>query len=53
MKYQYLFAVLAIAIGVAGMVYGEADDAPGLVLMGLVLVVGAAAFGVRTVQRSR
>jgi hypothetical protein len=35
------------------MVAGEADDAPGLVLLGLVLVVGAVAFGVRIAQRSR
>ncbi len=50
---KYLFAFLAIAIGVAGMVAGEADDSPGLVLLGLVLVVGAVAFGVRIAQRSR
>jgi hypothetical protein len=36
------------ALGVAAAVFGEADDAPGLVLIGLVLVAGAVALGVRT-----
>ena len=36
------------ALGVAAAVFGEADDAPGLVLIGLVLVAGAIALGVRT-----
>ena len=52
----YLLAVgvaLAIAIGVAGMVLGEADDSPGLQGLGLLLIIGAIAFGVRTVRRSR
>jgi tetrahydromethanopterin S-methyltransferase subunit C len=43
---------VAIAIGVAGIVAGEADDSPGLQLLGAVLVVGAIVFGVRTVRRS-
>jgi hypothetical protein len=50
---KYLLAVLAIAIGVAGIVAGEADDSPGLQLLGLVVVVGAVALGVRSAQRSR
>jgi hypothetical protein len=41
------------ALGVAAAVFGEADDAPGLVLIGLVLVASACALGVRTVQRAR
>jgi hypothetical protein len=32
---------------------GEADDAPGLVLLGILLIVGAFALGVRTAQRSK
>jgi hypothetical protein len=45
-------AVLAIAaIGVAAIVYGGEDDAPGLVLIGVVLIVGAIAFGMRTAHR--
>jgi hypothetical protein len=50
---KYLVAILAFAIGAAGMVAGEADDSPGLQLLGVVLVVGAAALGVRIAQRSR
>lgn len=49
---RYLLAVLAVAIGAAAMVVGETGDAPGLVLMGLLLVAGAIAFGVRTVHYS-
>ena len=50
---KYLLAILLIAIGVAGIVAGEADDSPGLQLLGVVLVVGAVALGVRIAQRSR
>lgn len=54
MKYLIaLVAVLVVALGVAGVVYGEADDSPGLQLLGVVLVLGAAVFGVRLVRRSR
>lgn len=41
---------LAIGIGVLGVaaaLFGEADDAPGLVLLGLVLIASAAALGIR------
>jgi hypothetical protein len=48
-----ILAVLVIGIGIAGIVYGEADDSPGLQLIGVVLIVGALALGVRTVKRSR
>jgi hypothetical protein len=41
------------AVGVAAAILGEADDAPGLVLLGLLLIVSACALGVRTAQRSR
>lgn len=40
------------AVGVAAAIFGEADDAPGLVLLGIVLIVSACALGVRTAQRS-
>ena len=55
-------AVLAAALGVAAIgvtaiVLGERGDAPGLVLLGIVVIttviVGAFAFGMRTAQRSR
>ena len=54
MKYLVvLLGVLVIVLGIAGIVYGEADDSPGLQLIGVMLVVGALALGVRTVKRSR
>ncbi len=48
-----ILAVLLAALGIAAVVAGEGDDAPGLQLLGVLLVVGAVALGVRTVQRSR
>ncbi len=42
----------AAAIGVAAIVLGEADDAPGLVLFGCLLIAAAIALTVRTAQRS-
>jgi hypothetical protein len=45
-------AALGIAAGgVAAAVFGEADDAPGLVLLGILLIASACALGVRTAQR--
>ena len=49
---------LALAIGIAAVgvlagVFGEADDAPGLVLLGILLIVSACALGVRSVQHGR
>ena len=41
------------ALGVAAALFGEADDAPGLVLLGILLIVSACALGVRTAQHSR
>jgi hypothetical protein len=52
----YLIAVVAavvVALGVAGIVYGEADDSPGLQFLGLLLVVGAIVVGVRKARRRR
>jgi hypothetical protein len=49
-----LAAALGVAaLGVAAAVFGEADDAPGLVLLGILLIVSACALGLRTAQRSR
>ena len=42
-----------VALGVAAIVLGEADDAPGLVLLGLLFIVGALAFGVSPTLRTR
>lgn len=40
-------------LGVAAMLFGQADDAPGLVLLGIALVATAFALAVRPAQRSR
>jgi hypothetical protein len=40
-------------IGVAAIVFGESDDAPGLVLLGLLFVVGSLLFALRPSLRSR
>jgi len=42
----------ATAIGVAAILVGEADDAPGLVLFGCLLIIGTLALTLRTAQRS-
>ena len=46
------YRAAAAAIGVAAIVLGEDDDAPGLVLFGLLLIAAAIALTVRTAQRS-
>ena len=55
MKYvlQALGVLLVVALGVAAVVHGEADDSPGLQLVGVVLVLGAVALAARTVRRAR
>jgi hypothetical protein len=49
---KLLLALLAIAIGVAAVVLGEADDSPGLQGLGVLLVIGTVVLSVRTAQRS-
>ncbi|MEV1329737.1 hypothetical protein AB0J20_09200 [Micromonospora costi] len=49
----YVVLVAAVALGVAGIVYGEGDDSPGLQAIGAVLVVGAVVLGVRALRRGR
>jgi hypothetical protein len=49
---NFAYRVAATAIGVAAIVFGEADDAPGLVLFGGLLIVGTVALTLRTAQRS-
>jgi hypothetical protein len=46
------YRAAATAIGVAAIVLGEADDAPGLMLFGGLLIVGTVALSLRTAQRS-
>jgi hypothetical protein len=49
-----LAAALGIAaVGVAAATVGQVDDAPGLVLLGILLVASGCVVGVRTAQRSR
>jgi len=48
-RMKYVVAILAIVIGVAGIVAGGLDDAPGAQLLGVVIIVLA----VRTALRSR
>ncbi|MGC4746474.1 hypothetical protein ACLQ28_12510 [Micromonospora sp. DT201] len=43
-------AILGIAFGLATIAHGEADDSPGLQLIGVVLVIGAVVFGIRNVR---
>ena len=50
---SYLVAVLVLAVGAAGIVAGEADDSPGLQLLGALLVIGAVVASVRTARRGR
>ena len=55
MKYLVVILVIAlvIALGVAGIMYGGIDDSPGGQLLGVLLIVGAVAVGVRIALRSR
>jgi hypothetical protein len=43
--------LLLVALGIAGIVAGGADDSPGLQLLGVLVIVGAAVLGVRTARR--
>jgi hypothetical protein len=40
------------ALGIAAAIVGNGDDAPGLVLLGIVLIASAGAIGVRRAQHS-
>ena len=43
--------VIGVAIGAAGIDIGDTDDAPGAALIGILLMIGAMALGVRTARR--
>lgn len=49
---RYLVPLLLVALGVAGVVAGGADDSPGLQLLGVLVVAGAVALAVRARRRS-
>ena len=42
---------IGVSIAVAGIYIGEIDDAPGAALIGILLMIGAVTFGVRTARR--
>ena len=48
-----LIAVLGVVIGVPAMLYGNADDSPGLVLLGLLLIAATLAFALSPALRSK
>ena len=51
MKYvAVLVALLAVALGLMAIVYGEADDSPGGQLIGVAFVVAGIVLGVRAVR---
>jgi drug/metabolite transporter (DMT)-like permease len=50
---KYFAVILAVALGVAVIVYGGHDDSPGAQLIGVLLIVGAVVLCVRMVRRSR
>ncbi|GAA1770166.1 hypothetical protein [Kocuria aegyptia] len=47
-----VIVVVGLATGVAGVVLGEADDSPGLQLLGVLLVLATVVLGVRTARRN-
>jgi hypothetical protein len=52
---NFAIALGLVAIGVAfaaaGIYIGDTDDAPGAALLGILLMIGAVALGVRTARR--
>ncbi|MFD7658328.1 hypothetical protein ACFV4N_30510 [Actinosynnema sp. NPDC059797] len=48
---NYLLAFLALAVGIAAVIFGGADDSPGLQLIGALIVLGVVGHGVRTARR--
>jgi MYXO-CTERM domain-containing protein len=48
-----LVAALVLLLGLAALVHGEADDSPGLQLVGAALVVAAVVIAVRARRRRR
>ena len=44
--------VIGVAIGAAGIYIGDTDDAPGAALIGILLMIGAVALGVKIARRN-
>jgi hypothetical protein len=49
---KYVFIAIAIAIGVAGFIFGGYDDSPGLQGLCLLLVAGVVFYAIRTRRRT-
>jgi hypothetical protein len=49
----YLVVILAIAVGIVGVVAAGIDDSPGGQLLSVLLIIGAVVMGVRIVKRNR
>lgn len=45
------FIVIGVAIAAAGIYVGDTDDAPGAALLGILVMIGLVALGVRTAWR--
>lgn len=45
--YRGLLPIFMTILGVLAMVFGEIDDAPGLMLIGLIIIVMASIFNIR------
>ena len=45
-------AAVGIALAAAGIYVGDTDDAPGAALLGILLMIGAMALGVRIARRT-
>ena len=50
---QYVGMLVVIALGIAAMAAGQADDSPGLGGIGLLLIIGTLVLGVRSLRRRR
>jgi hypothetical protein len=50
---KYLLAALAVLLGGAAVVAGEADDSPGLQLIGVLVAAAAIVLVMRSVRRGR
>jgi len=50
MRFFLIMVALAV-LGVAAILYADADDAPGGMLFGALLIVGALALGIRRLRR--
>jgi hypothetical protein len=48
-----VFVAIGIAFGSAGIYIGDTDDSPGAAGLGLLLMIGLVAFGIRTALRKK